>query len=122
MFVVQKPRKKRDIALFMSVIAICVIVGIVFLIKQSEKKPSTQNPFILFVCSQNKTIQAFFQLKTDKVDLVLSDGRKLTIPRALSASGARYANSEESFVFWNKGNTAFIEEQGVVTYENCLTE
>lgn len=122
MFVVQKPRKKRDIALFMSVIAICVIVGIVFLIKQSEKNSSTQNPFILFVCSQNKTIQAFFQLKTDKVDLVLSDGRKLTIPRALSASGARYANSEESFVFWNKGNTAFIEEQGVVTYENCLTE
>lgn len=122
MFVVQKPKKKCDIALFVSIIAICVIVGVVFLIKRPETNSSTQNPFILFVCSQNKTIQAFFQSKTNNVDLVLSDGRKLTIPRALSASGARYANSDESFVFWNKGNTAFIEERRVVTYENCLTE
>ena len=28
----------------------------------------------------------------------------------MSGSGARYANKDESFVFWNKGNTAFITE------------
>ena len=52
--------------------------------------------------------------------LVLSDGRVLRLPQALSASGARYANAAESIVFWNKGNTAFIEEKGKTTYDGCV--
>jgi hypothetical protein len=40
----------------------------------------------------------------DKVELMLSDGRSLSLPQVMSASGARYANKDESFVFWNKGN------------------
>src|SRR5581483_12293852 len=35
------------------------------------------------------------------------------------ASGARYANADESFIFWNKGTTAFITENGQTTYANC---
>ena len=52
--------------------------------------------------------------------LVLSDGRVLRLPQALSASDARYANAAESIVFWNKGNTAFIEEKGKTTYDGCV--
>ena len=51
---------------------------------------------------------------------MLSDGRVLRLPQALSASGARYANAAESIVFWNKGNTAFIEEKGNTTYDGCV--
>jgi len=40
--------------------------------------------------------------------------------QAISASGARYANTDESIVFWNKGDTAFIQEGDVTTYENCV--
>ena len=58
----------------------------------------------------------------DRVNLILSDGRQMTIPHALSADGARYANADESFVFWNKGNTAFITEQGATTYSDCITK
>ena len=53
--------------------------------------------------------------------LALSDGRKLTLPQASSASGARYASASESIVFWNKGTTAFIEEGGKTTYDGCDT-
>ena len=52
---------------------------------------------------------------------MLSDGRKLTLPQALSGSGARYANADDSFVFWNKGYTAFIDERGKPTYSGCTT-
>jgi membrane-bound inhibitor of C-type lysozyme len=39
----------------------------------------------------------------------------------LSGSGARYANSDETFVFWNKGDTAFITEgNGKETYSGCV--
>lgn len=54
----------------------------------------------------------------------LSDGRSLSLPQVMSGSGARYANKDESFVFWNKGNTAFITEgaSGEETYSDCVTK
>ncbi len=58
----------------------------------------------------------------DRVSLTLSNGRRITVPQAISASGARYANKDESFVFWNKGNTAFVTEQGTTTYDGCVTK
>lgn len=75
-----------------------------------------------FVCDDGKTIDATFYPSDDQyVDLVLSDDRALSVPRALSASGARYARADESLVFWNKGDTAFITEHGTTTFSNCTT-
>jgi len=73
-----------------------------------------------FTCSDGKIIGAEFSQHS--VHLALSDGRELMLPQTVSGSGARYANPDESFVFWNKGNSAFIEESGVQTYSDCVTE
>jgi membrane-bound inhibitor of C-type lysozyme len=75
----------------------------------------------LFKCEAGKTIDATFYASS--VDLKLSDGRSLVLPQAMSASGARYANEDESLVFWNKGDTAFITEgkDGEETYSGCVT-
>ena len=76
----------------------------------------------MFTCADEKIIIAVFYPSDDKfVDLDLGGDRKMSIPRAISASGARYAKADESFVFWNKGNTAFITEDGVETYKDCVT-
>ena len=76
-----------------------------------------------FACSDGKSIAAtFVNGPASSVRLALSDGRKLTLPQAMSASGAHYANADESLVFWNKGNTAFIEEKGKPTYDGCSTK
>ena len=73
-------------------------------------------------CAEGKSIDAIFVDATaSSVRLTLSDGRKLSLPQARSGSGARYANGDESFVFWNKGNTAFVEEGGKTTYADCVT-
>jgi membrane-bound inhibitor of C-type lysozyme len=77
-----------------------------------------------FTCKDNKTIVATFHPGNDtSVELALSDGRSKTVPRAISASGARYADPGDTFVFWNKGNTAFITEgaQGTETFSECVT-
>lgn len=71
-----------------------------------------------FSCAEDKNIQAVFF--KDKVELNLSDGRNMFISQALSASGARYANQDESFVFWNKGDTAFINEGNDTTFKDCV--
>lgn len=77
---------------------------------------------VYFGCANDKTVYAKFY--AHKVDLDLSDGRKVTIPQIVSASGARYANTDESFVFWNKGDTATIEEKSaggmLTTFESCV--
>jgi len=75
-----------------------------------------------FACAEGKSIDATFVNGTaSSATLTLSDGRKLSLPQARSGSGARYANGDESFVFWNKGDTAFIEEDGKTTYADCVT-
>lgn len=83
--------------------------------KQNKKSDVIQ---AVYGCSENKTINAAFSDKN--VALTLSDGRNIELPVAMSASGARYANSDETFVFWNKGDTAFIEEAGQMTYKDCI--
>lgn len=89
-----------------------------------ERYCTTAEPKVAsFTCEEGKTIQATFYPTDDMyVDLVLSDGKALTVPRATSASGARYAKSDESFVFWNKGDTAFITEDGATTFSSCVIE
>ena len=56
------------------------------------------------------------------VVLTLSDGKKLDLPQTLSGSGIRYANADKSFVFWSKGDTAFVEEgpKQTQTYSDCV--
>jgi membrane-bound inhibitor of C-type lysozyme len=73
-----------------------------------------------FTCHGGKTVMATFY--SDSVKLKLSDGRSLTLPQAMSGSGARYANADESIVFWNKGDTAFITEGSAnkETYSGCV--
>jgi len=74
-----------------------------------------------FNCADNKTIGTQFHNGAGSyVELKLSDGRQIKLPQAMSASGARYANADESFVFWNKGDTAFITESGSTTFTDCL--
>lgn len=74
---------------------------------------------IFFTCETARSLKAAFG--ASGVRLALSDGRHINVPQVISASGARYANPDESFVFWNSGNTAFIGENGVTTYTGCVT-
>jgi membrane-bound inhibitor of C-type lysozyme len=51
-------------------------------------------------------------------------GLAQTLPQLISGSGVRYGNEDESFVFWNKGDTAVITEgpQKQETFSNCEVE
>jgi membrane-bound inhibitor of C-type lysozyme len=86
-----------------------------------EASPDTAIAHVKFTCTGDKWIDATFF--PEKVDLTLSDGRTMSVPQAMSASGARYANADESFVFWNKGDTAFVTEgtdpNAAPTFADC---
>lgn len=86
---------------------------------KTEQELAGEGTLAVFVCPAGRAIAVEFR-KRD-VRLALSDGRTMTLPQTISASGARYASADESFVFWNKGDGAFVQEEGdMVTYGECV--
>ena len=89
---------------------------------------------VQYACAQGKSLVAeYFDGATrmapngmpipgGRVVLTLADGKKLNLPQTMSGSGIRYANTDESFVFWSKGDTAFVEEgpKQTQTYSGCV--
>lgn len=87
----------------------------------SQTATSTQPlASVAFACAEGKSIGASFY--QGSVALTLSDGRTQNLPQVQSVSGIRYANQDESFVFWGKGNTAFVTEgaEQNQTYTACI--
>jgi membrane-bound inhibitor of C-type lysozyme len=107
------------------VVVLLVVVGVLVIKKSPNQIPAnpTEGKDISitatgsFLCSNGSTIDAIF---TENSAIVSVDEQVLELPQVVSASGARYANADESFVFWNKGNTVFIEQSGEITYNDCL--
>jgi membrane-bound inhibitor of C-type lysozyme len=75
-----------------------------------------------FACAEGKIIDAQFYNRF--VHLEFGKQKTVYLQQTISGSGARYANSHESLVFWNKGNTAFITEgdQNNPTYSDCVAD
>ncbi|MGH6866320.1 MAG: MliC family protein [Methyloceanibacter sp.] len=95
------------------------VIGIAALLSAQAALAQAPVAIATFECKEGKSIEATFY--ADSVDLKLSDGRTLKLPQGMSGSGARYTNADESFVFWNKGDTAFITEgaDSKETYSGC---
>ncbi len=73
-----------------------------------------------FICAQGRSLHATFDNRVPaSVTLRWSDGRRMRLWQTRSGSGARYANRNETMVFWSKGTTSFLQEKGVVTYRDC---
>jgi membrane-bound inhibitor of C-type lysozyme len=86
----------------------------------SEPVTAARTLSAFFVCTGGRSIRAVFNNGSrPRVALTLSDGRYVVLPEAKSGSGARYANQEESFLFWDKVQRAFIVEGGKTTYVRC---
>jgi membrane-bound inhibitor of C-type lysozyme len=101
--------------------ALLAILGLTANAADAPPQPAARTIRAHFACADGKGVDATFVDGThSSVALALSDGRKLTLPQARSASGARYATKDESVVFWNKGDTAFLEEAGKTTYDGCV--
>lgn len=75
----------------------------------------TVNAVVPFQCDDFAFIARF---GADKVDIALP-GRAVTLPQVISGSGARY--SDGNTTFWNKGDNALFEMNGV-SYKNCRAD
>lgn len=118
------------IILFVGVFALGFFLGVLYeyhafvnaMSAAGTSAPATKEATadVTYACKKGASVQAIY--REGKVDLFLSDQRHLVLPQVTAASGARYANPDESFVFWNKGDTAFITEGKATTYEDCVAK
>jgi len=118
-------KKVTTISQITAIILFAVVFFVGFLIGMKyENKKVLGEPIITtkFICAENKFIDAsfyknFVSIKTNSI-------KKIYLPQTISASGIRYANSDESIVFWNKGDTAFITEgnPNEETYKDCMLD
>jgi hypothetical protein len=116
-----------------------VVVAVIafFIFDHHASAPAANKPIasVVYSCDAGKSINAtFYQGKaapapapgqpptpTGSVALTLSDGRSMTLAQTVSADGGRYANADESFVFWGKGNGAIVLEGGQPkSYTGCI--
>jgi membrane-bound inhibitor of C-type lysozyme len=104
----------------------------------SLKTPETVTPTVIasvdYSCNAGKTVAATFYageevvatstsampIPTGTVSVTLSDGRTMSLKQTISADGVRYANADESFIFWSKGRGAVILENNQQTFMGCI--
>jgi len=88
-----------------------------------------------YICKDAQTILASFYdqattavavagqppITTGSVKLIFTNGQPLTLSQTISADGGKYTNTDESFVFWSKGNGALVLENNVEkNYTKCV--
>lgn len=121
------------------IVLLVIILGAWWLLKAKPVADPITTPLathaVSYSCNGGSTIDAVLSegaaatsttpdqppTPTGSAEVKLSDGRTLTLPQTISASGVRYANADESFVFWSKGNGALVLENNVEkSYIGCV--
>lgn len=74
----------------------------------------------IFYSVSGEQVQASFL--GDSVTFTQKNLGTITLKQAISASGARYANSDESIIFWNKGDNVTISQNNQVIFEGSTTK
>jgi len=112
--------KKETIALLIFIYVFAFFAGFVLGQNYQEQLFEEREPInsAIYRCDEGKFIIADYFDR--EVTLRLSDNRLIMLPQTISASGVRFADENEVFVFWNKGNTAFINELDEQTFSNCI--
>ncbi len=74
---------------------------------------------VVFTCDEGKSIHAIFYKQG--VHIWPTNTEDSYLLQTISASGARYANVDESLVFWNKGAEALIMHNNEMdlSFKNC---
>lgn len=93
-----------------------------------EQQDSLTEPVaaVVFQCAEGKEFLARVEVRPDaspenpgRAEVFFIDGSITPVTQTMAASGVRYATADESLVFWMKGETAFIEQAGQTTYQDC---
>jgi len=122
--------------LIIGLVALAAVIVVVWLAISGAQTENKLIATATYTCDGGKTITAaYYQgppapqpqpgeppMSNDTVRLTFDNGLTMTLKRTISADGVRFANANESFVFWNKGNDALVLQDGEQKdYTNCTS-
>ena len=117
------------------IVVIIAIVGGWYVLTRPAPSVSAGPTQVMYACDTGQVINATFTAGETKeptkagqppvpggsVLLTFEDNSTLTLAQTISADGARYANPDESLVFWSKGNGAMVLQSGVEKdFKGCV--
>lgn len=106
-------------AILVTVAAIVVVVGVYFFINR-EKEPIAPAPIVASYLSETDDSQVQATFADETVTFSHESTGQVVLPQVISASGARYANADESIIFWEKGGEATITVEGEVVFQGVV--
>jgi membrane-bound inhibitor of C-type lysozyme len=112
----------------------CYVVPALLAAATAGAQPAKPINTVRYTCDQGRSLVVEYfdgptrtapngmPLPGGHVIVTQGDGTRHTLQQTPSGSGIRYANERETFVFWSKGDGAFVEEgpSQTVTYSNCV--
>lgn len=102
-------------------IAIIIIIllgaGYYFFISKNNTNKIVYTSDIFTFADGGKKFTIQYNDDTSKAEVIF-DGKKYELNVAISGSGARYTNSDESVVFWEHQGTASLEINGQNVFQN----
>jgi len=133
---------KRSLAAIIAIIIIILIGAWLYMRPSSQAATaptgtSTRSLItaVTYACDAGKTITAAYYdgpaaaqpapgqppVPTGSADVSIGGAPTTTLAQTISADGIRYANADESLVFWSKGNTALVMRNNSMdlSYTNC---
>ncbi len=83
--------------------------------------PPTMGEQVTYTCANDSAFQvAYGSGESEGIAMVTVEGDMVyTLERVPTATGIRYANANDDFVFTLIDNTATIEQLGEATYQGC---
>lgn len=115
---------KKKTVIVLIVLLIINIFGVMAVCSQTkiEQKPEEIVPeitdYFIFSCPSGDEIKIRYDNKKDEAILLFREQRYI-LQKVLSGSGARYANNDESIVFWEHHGEATLEVDGEIVAQSC---
>lgn len=104
---------KKILAIGLVVIFLIIGGWVIWKEKKSDTELVTdENKVVTLYSNETSEIKAIFNNEEGRVTFTQADLGTVTLPHAVSASGARYANEDESIVFWEHQDEVTITKNG----------
>ena len=103
------------------VAVILVIFAFVVVYGDDESESSSNSLFdysAVYECAEGKVFAVGFS--EGEAIVVLDNDQSFVLGNATSASGTKYADAGNHVVFWTKDYGAYVEENGEMTYQDCV--
>lgn len=115
-------KETKKIIIFLTVLLLLIMAGVLFFISQSEETPleneEKESEVFVFECPTGDFIEVSYYEDNDSANVIYGE-EEYALNRAVSGSGARYANEDESVVFWEHQGEAMLEVDGEMVAQKC---